>query len=92
MGIDTPALIDHPLVATFVSFGVKVDGGGFVIVGGKPHPVDPWGPLFSLGAALAAFHSASLVEDEAQRVELATAALKVARTQFDALERTIGKA
>jgi hypothetical protein len=41
MGINQLDLVDHPLVATFVSFGVKVNGGGFVIVGGKPHPVDP---------------------------------------------------
>ena len=25
--------------------GVAVDGGGYIIIGGKPHPVDPWGPL-----------------------------------------------
>jgi hypothetical protein len=25
--------------------GVAVDGGGIVIIGGKPHPVGPWGPL-----------------------------------------------
>ena len=25
--------------------GVGVDGGGYIIVGGVPHPVDPWGPL-----------------------------------------------
>lgn len=25
--------------------GVAVDGGGFIIVGGKPIPIDPWGPM-----------------------------------------------
>ena len=25
--------------------GVAVDGGGWIIVNGHPHPVDPWGPL-----------------------------------------------
>lgn len=25
--------------------GVAFDGGGYILVGGKPHPVDPWGPL-----------------------------------------------
>lgn len=32
----------------YVSPGVLVDAGGFVIgADGKPHPVDPWGPLIS---------------------------------------------
>lgn len=40
-------------VATIL-FGVIQDGGGVVIVGGKPIPIDPWGPLrHSLWAALA---------------------------------------
>jgi len=25
--------------------GVRVDGGGIAIIGGVPHPVDPWGPI-----------------------------------------------
>ena len=25
--------------------GVAVDGGGAIIINGKPHPIDPWGPL-----------------------------------------------
>lgn len=40
-------------VATIL-FGVIQDGGGVIIVGGKPIPIDPWGPLRkSLWAALA---------------------------------------
>lgn len=40
-------------VATIL-FGVIQDGGGVIIVGGKPIPIDPWGPLrHSLWAALA---------------------------------------
>lgn len=40
-------------IATIL-FGVIQDGGGVVIVGGKPIPIDPWGPLrHSLWAALA---------------------------------------
>ena len=36
-----------------VLFGVIQDGGGVFIVGGKPIPIDPWGPLrHSLWAAL----------------------------------------
>lgn len=31
--------------AVTILFGVIQDGGGVVIVGGKPIPIDPWGPL-----------------------------------------------
>ena len=34
--------VNEAIVASFVSLGVKVDGGGIVIVNGKPVPVDPW--------------------------------------------------
>ncbi|HTB79750.1 MAG TPA: hypothetical protein VK717_02560 [Opitutaceae bacterium] len=27
--------------------GVAVDGGGWIVINGIPHPVDPWGPLIS---------------------------------------------
>ncbi|HYO49699.1 MAG TPA: M64 family metallopeptidase [Chloroflexia bacterium] len=41
------------IVATIL-FGVIQDGGGVIIVGGKPIPIDPWGPLrHSLWGALA---------------------------------------
>jgi probable HAF family extracellular repeat protein len=32
------------LVATLIFGGVTVDGGGWVIIGGTPIPVGPWGP------------------------------------------------
>ncbi len=45
-------------VATIL-FGVIQDGGGVVIVGGKPIPIDPWGPLrHSLWSAMATPHDA----------------------------------
>jgi hypothetical protein len=45
-------------VATIL-FGVIQDGGGVVIVGGKPIPIDPWGPLRqSLWGVLANPHAA----------------------------------
>ncbi len=46
-------------VATIL-FGVIQDGGGVIIVGGKPIPIDPWGPLrHSLWAAMSNPHDAS---------------------------------
>lgn len=45
-------------VATIL-FGVIQDGGGVIIVGGKPIPIDPWGPLrHSIWAAMANPHDA----------------------------------
>ncbi len=45
-------------VATIL-FGVIQDGGGVVIVGGRPIPIDPWGPLRqSLWANMAMPHDA----------------------------------
>jgi hypothetical protein len=43
-----PVVIRPPYyeVGGTVIGGVAVDGGGYIIVGGVPHPVDPWGPLF----------------------------------------------
>jgi hypothetical protein len=32
-------------VGGFLIGGVAVDGGGAIVINGKPHPVDPWGPL-----------------------------------------------
>jgi hypothetical protein len=41
------------IVATIL-FGIIQDGGGVIWVGGKPIPIDPWGPLYeSLWGALA---------------------------------------
>jgi hypothetical protein len=46
-------------VATIL-FGVIQDGGGVIIVGGKPIPIDPWGPLrHSIWGAMANPHDAS---------------------------------
>lgn len=36
---------DLPILVGTILFGVGEDGGGIMIVGGKPIPIDPWGPL-----------------------------------------------
>lgn len=77
------------LTASYVSFGVKVDGGGFVIVNGRPVPVDPWGPLYNLGAALAVHHAAGLIQDLGARQELQRVALTVAEGQLQQLRKLL---
>ncbi len=71
----------HPIaktaiVASFVSPGVKVDGGGFVIVNGRIVPVPPRGPKdpefnkAKLAIALAAMNLASVLpESQLQQIE-----------------------
>lgn len=71
--------------ASYVSFGVKVDGGGFVIVNGVPHPVDPWGPLFNLGASLAAYHAAALIGNVETRAAIQKVAIEGATKELGAL-------
>ena len=46
-----PNKIEKGVVASYVSPGVKVDGGGFIIVNGKIIKVPPWGPDFEIFAA-----------------------------------------
>jgi len=53
LNIDALDVSKWAAVATIL-FGVIQDGGGVIIVGGKPIPIDPWGPLrHSLWGALA---------------------------------------
>ena len=37
--------LENEIAVLFMSPGVAVDGGGFVITPTGVHPVDPWGPL-----------------------------------------------
>ena len=50
--------------------GVAVDGGGSIIINGVPHPVDPWGPLYStlINASLAAAGSRAMPAKEGAEV------------------------
>jgi hypothetical protein len=51
------------IVGTIIG-GVAVDGGGAIIINGKPHPVDPWGPLIAqlIKSALVAVGAKSLAD------------------------------
>ena len=89
-GVPSISDITHDAVAaSFVSFGVTVDGGGFVIVNGRPIHVDPWGPLFNVAASLAAIHNASLISDRTVRAKIQKAAFEAATEEMNKLGQQI---
>jgi hypothetical protein len=74
--------------------GVAVDGGGYIIVGGKPHPVDPWGPLMLRLAtsAIVTVHAGSMDKRIGTQVEKLAAqdALAAIKVAVPALEKKAG--
>jgi peroxiredoxin len=85
--------IDRYWAATMtILFGVTQDGGGIGITpGGKPIPIDPWGPLHGLGRhgqdavrALAAAELATQLDDRASALAIRKSALTAARASIDA--------
>jgi hypothetical protein len=69
--------------------GVAVDGGGILWVNGRPHPVDPWGPLREVVLQIVAYTSADqianpLVRLDAKRSALSTA-IQVASKELEEL-------
>jgi hypothetical protein len=69
--------------------GVAVDGGGVLWVNGKPHPVDPWGPLKEVVVQLVAHTSAGDIADPNVRIDAKRSALarivEVASSELDEL-------
>jgi hypothetical protein len=55
--------------------GVAVDGGGWIFVNGKPHPVDPWGPLKEVVLQVVAHQSAGEIADPIVRLDARRSAL-----------------
>ncbi len=81
--------INHRMWAAVaqILFGVTQDGGGVVIVGGKPIPIDPWGPLRRMPTekldaliALATSEIAAQLSDNEARVDLEVKSLEAAET------------
>jgi hypothetical protein len=55
-----------------IVFGVVNDGGGLIIVGGRPVPVPPWGPITDILQALAALSAVQQIgQVEAQNARVA---------------------
>lgn len=68
--------------------GVAVDGGGAIIINGKPHPIDPWGPLIiSLVNASLASAAAKQI-DHSTRTQIQQLA---AKSVLEAIKVTIPK-
>jgi hypothetical protein len=55
--------------------GVSVDGGGWIFVNGRPHPVDPWGPLVQVQTQVIAHSSADQIADPLARLAAKKSAL-----------------
>jgi hypothetical protein len=55
--------------------GVAVDGGGAIIINGRPHPVDPWGPLTEITKQLVVHGNAEQIAQPIMRLETKRAAL-----------------
>jgi hypothetical protein len=60
--VDAPFWFTEGIVATFMSPGIGVGGGGFVIVGGKIIKVPPRGPIYALLQTLAALDVAAEID------------------------------
>jgi hypothetical protein len=54
---------------------VTVDGGGVILVNGRPHPVDPWGPLKEVVLQVVAHQSADQIADPIVRLDAKRSAL-----------------
>lgn len=68
----------HPHIPELVGEifgGVAVDGGGILWINGKPHPVDPWGPLKDVVAQVVAHQSADRIADPIVRIDARRSAL-----------------
>lgn len=70
---------DHSAGPGIIIGGVAVDGGGWFIIGGVPHPVDPWGPL------IARLAQSATVATNARGLEKKNAANVVKAAAQDAL-------
>ncbi len=84
----------HKWVAVvWILFGVTADQGGLVITpGGKPIPIDPWGPLVRLSAAkrdalvgLAVTELATLIHGSESRREVHKAGVSLLANAVEAL-------
>lgn len=77
----------HAMAVAQILFGVTQDGGGLVISGGKPIPIDPWGPFRRLAVEkrdilirLAISELAGQLSDSKARWELETISLRAVET------------
>jgi murein tripeptide amidase MpaA len=66
-----PIKIHIPALVAEILFGVTADGGGVVVIGGKPVPVGPWDPLVAqLAAGLRVYYDAAALPAAEGRVAM----------------------
>jgi probable HAF family extracellular repeat protein len=90
--------ISLPELVGFIIGGVAVDGGGWIIVGGHPIPVDPWGRWARIHAAkrdalvaLAMDEIAMYITDRGTRERVRTELLKGVSESIDRLVTSVGE-
>jgi probable HAF family extracellular repeat protein len=95
---DGPKLSLPMLVATLIG-GVAKDGGGWAVVGGRPIPIDPWGPWTTIAAekrdallALAIDEVAMFISDATVRERVRRSLIESAKTRLDSLAVTAAMA
>lgn len=66
-----PSISDLAVLEATILFGVIQDGGGKVLIGGKPVPIGPWGPLLGdlLRAISVDVSAGNLRSDTAARIK-----------------------
>jgi hypothetical protein len=81
-----PERIHIPSIVGELFGGVAVDGGGVLFVNGRPHPVDPWGPLVEVLGQVLAHSSADQIADPLARLGAKKSALaRIVRIASDQL-------
>ncbi|EUC18725.1 hypothetical protein [Paraburkholderia hospita] len=92
------SVVSLPELVGILLGGVAVDGGGWIIVGGIPHPVDPWGAWMQMQAekrdtlvALAMDEIATFLVDEASRETVRKTLIEVADTRLKSLDVKRGR-
>jgi uncharacterized membrane protein len=92
-------IVELPDLVAALLGGITVDGGGVAIVGGKPRPVGPWGPLEAMSnekrdalLALALDEAARKISDPETRATVRRALTQAAVKSAKAVERSSAKA
>ena len=65
--------------------GVTVDGGGFVVIGGRVVPVPPWDPMFTVLEQIALYKTASLAKGHDMRETIQRGVLEEIQKQVSGL-------
>jgi probable HAF family extracellular repeat protein len=91
-------VVSLPELVGILLGGVAVDGGGWIIIGGIPHPVDPWGAWGQIQVekrdtlvALAMDEIAMYLVDPSSREAVRKTLIEVAGSRLEALDLQRGR-